>query len=94
MENVEKAKKPKSIYMAITNDALELPVFWADTGKELAKIVGVAASKVLTYVCMEKNQERYKENGKKRRLTKAKLRFIKVDLPDDEEDLMADAPMK
>lgn len=89
--------KPRSrfLYMAVTNDELELPVFFANSSKELAKAAGVAASTVLTYVCRAKNIERYREKDICNWQSKMKLKYIKVELPeDDDQDLMADAPMQ
>ena len=88
----EERRKPRYLYMAVTNDKMELPVFFADSSKELAKVVGIAASTVLTYICRNKNMERYKQKDTCNRLSKTKYRFVKVELLDDDKDLMADIP--
>ena len=93
--NFQARKKPKHLYMAVTNDVLELPVFFADSAKELAKASGVAASTVLTYICRGRNEEYYRKKDGPGRLTKTKLKYIKVELPEnEEEDLMADVPIQ
>ena len=94
MEKIQEqnTKKRKWLYMAITNDDYELPVYFADTSKELAKIAGVAPSTILAYVCREKHPGKYKNSDKCNRLTRMKLRYIKVELPDDDVDLMSDVP--
>lgn len=89
---VERSPKKQFMYMAVTNDELELPVFFADSGKELARVTGVAASTVLAYVCRDKNADRYAKNDTCNRFSKMKLKYIKVELPNDDEDLMADVP--
>lgn len=88
------SKKPKYLYMAVTNDKFELPVYIADSSRELAKVVGIATSTVLTYICRNRNMERYREKDNCNRLSKTKYRFVKIELPDTDEDLMADVPSK
>ena len=89
----EPNRKVKYLYMAVTNDIFELPVFIADSGKELAKATGVAANTILTYICRGKTMKHINEINASGKITKTKLRYIKVEIPEDDTiDLMADAP--
>lgn len=61
------------MYMAVTTDKYELPLAVADTARELGKLLNVSGN--LIHSSISKNQ-----NGKAR-----KMRFLKIDLTDDED---------
>jgi len=95
METAQEPKRKKYLYMAVTNDPLELPVFSADSAKELAQVTGVAPATVLTYICRGKYNDRYRAKDGCNRMTRTRFKYVKVELPDDEEeDLMADTITK
>ena len=62
-----------TIYMAVTSDKYELPIAIADSGEELAKLLGVTRGSIYSYVSREKN-------GTSKRGKKAPFLVRKVDI--------------
>lgn len=71
---------PDTIYQAITADKYELPLFWADTPRELAEILGTTAHRISKALCANakiKLKERPTRNGRQKAQW---CRIIKIDL--------------
>lgn len=62
------------IYMEITRDEYEFPIHIADSASELGKLCGVSRNCILS--CVSKSKK-----GKI-----GKSRYVKVEVPDDEEE--------
>lgn len=52
----------KTLYMAVTNDEYELPIFVCDTAQELADKLGVKPNTV--YVMLGRNKQKLNNHGK------------------------------
>lgn len=50
-----KARRPQYLWMMVTRDEYELPLYWADTAAELAEIVGTTKMSILTAVSHEEH---------------------------------------
>lgn len=62
-----------SIYMEVSRDKYELPVFIAETVKDLAKITGCSEGNIYSSISKRKH------NG-------IKTRFVKVDIQEDPDE--------
>ncbi len=83
--------QPKYLYMAVTNDRFEMPLFYGDSPRELAEAVGLTQNTISGYLSKEKDLDYYEKQSGYRLFLKTKLRFIKVELPEEDEDLMLGA---
>lgn len=63
MTRPPKRRRPQYLWMMVTRDEYELPLYWADTAAELAEIVGTTKMSILTAVSHEvhgRSWSRYK----------------------------------
>jgi biotin operon repressor len=63
------------IYMAVTPDKYELPIFFCESGKELAKLCGVSSSNLYAEISRWKKGGRYSTDGRRRG-----YRFVSVEI--------------
>lgn len=77
---LRQAPAMRSVYMAVTPDEYELPLFVSDSAVEMAAWAGISRSSLLsmlTPVQQKRKKERYK---------KSKRQIIRVQIEEDEDD--------
>jgi hypothetical protein len=70
----------KSVYMAITPDEYELPLFVTDSAVEMAAWAGISRSSLLSMLTP------FQQQRKKGWYKKAKRQIIRVQIEEDEDD--------
>lgn len=62
------------VYVAVTQDKYQLPIFIADTGRELSRMLGLSPDSVVAYITRYKRLKGYKKYPK----------YIRVEVDDDD----------
>ena len=71
----------ETLYVAVTGDEYELPLYVTETVEEMATWAGIKASSVRSMVCRNKNKAPFHYGSHK-----CKFRIRKIIMEDDEND--------